>query len=186
MVQRGAFGEIHDGGFRLPLEDEAGELQHVVAVAGFRGVAGEVLRVVADREEILAVAVSAGRVAPVVRHAVEEELGDIPVFLITGELVDAAYAGHFRDHGVAVASGQDILFAAQRLHERLVVEMLLRTFEEQFVARHGGEVGEHLVHAAELAGEHFLGVFRRERRDRGNHEVSELEQRDARLPAQLE
>ena len=155
MVEQRALVEFGVANIRLPREQLSRELQHVVDVARLRGAAlGDVAQQVGLAEVlVLAVATRCERV--VIDDAIPERGGGGLVGTIAGVGIARGRAdglGHLR---VAVQAAERILPALQRVHDGLVLE-LVGEVEPTPVAGVGVQVGHHLVHAAELGGEHLL------------------------------
>ena len=155
MVEQRALVEFGVANIRLPREQLSRELQHVVDVARLRGAAlGDVAQQV-GLAEVLVLAVATRRERVVIDDAIPERGGGGLVGTIAGVGIARGRAdglGHLR---VAVQAAERILPALQRVHDGLVLE-LVGEVEPTPVAGVGVQVGHHLVHAAELGGEHLL------------------------------
>ena len=158
MVQQGSLVEVHQLGGGRPREQVPRELQHVVRVAGLGAGRAQVLREALDGKEALVVAVATRDVRAVLSHALPEEGSDVAVACLPAQLVLAGGADRLRDLGVGVQPVQLVLTPSQRIEHRPVVEI---TREPQVlgVAGDGEEVGQDLVHAAELGLERRLALL---------------------------
>jgi hypothetical protein len=105
--------------------------------------------------EVLLDAVAADGHRAVLDHGLPEECGGLLHVLVVRQFADALEADHLRDLGVRVQAGQLVLVLFERLQDGLVRE-LQRQRHVARIARHRGDVGQHLVHAAMLAPEHGL------------------------------
>ena len=155
MVVEGALVVVGVLGARVPLEEVARELEHVVGVAGLGRVRAQRLRELLLGREHLAVAVSADDVGSLLDHGVPEEArGGLERFL-AGELVLARGADELGDLGVRVQAGQGVSPLGGRVQDGLVVEPL-GELEVLGLAGPGVEIRQGLVHAAVLVAEHRL------------------------------
>ena len=142
----------------VPAQDAPRDLEHVVRVAGLRGPRADVLGELAVGREVLGVAVAAGHVAPLVYDRVPEERGDGPPRLIAGQLVLPGGAEDLGKLRVGVQPGELVLAPRERIEHGVVVEPL-RELQVLLLAGHGGQLGQHVVHAAVLVAEHLLHLL---------------------------
>src|SRR3982751_542099 len=112
--------------------------------------------------------------------AIPEERRDVVIPLIAGELVFAGDADDLRYLGVRVHVVERIDSPRERI-ENLPVLELRRAIEVLRLAGDRVEIGEHLVHAAELRVEHALLLFERETPEAENDPVRLLLQDVQRL-----
>ncbi len=157
VVEEGPLHEVGIGRVGDELEQPAGELQHVVDVAGLgRPVAG-VLAEMVWFAEIFVLAVASGGEGVVAGDPFEEERrrGEVRRVPRIGEAVEGA--DDLGDLGVAVLPGQVVLEVEERGDEGLVFE-LAGQGEPAAVAGVGVEVDHDLVHPAELRGQHGLDL----------------------------
>ena len=67
------------------------------------------------RPEVFVLTVAAGGEAVVLRNAIPEETGGVAIGLIARVNVPRQFAEHFRDLGVAVLAGENVLMVRQRI-----------------------------------------------------------------------
>ena len=146
------FGVPHVG---LEREQPARQLEHVVDVARLGRAAVDDVAQPIGLAEVLILPVTAGREGVVTDDAIPEERRGGSIVAIAGVGVTHGRSQELRHLGVAVQTGEPILAAGERVDDRAVVE-LVRERQPAPIARIGVEVGEHLVHAAELGVEHLL------------------------------
>ena len=141
---------------RLQREQLPRQLQHVVDVAGLGGAAvGDVGQLV-GLAEVLVLAVAAGRERVVVDDAIpEERRGDAVGRDRRCTTYRAGDADQLRDLRVAVQAVERVFVDASADRARPVFEVV-RQLEPAPVAGVGVQIGQHLVHAAELGGQHAL------------------------------
>ena len=180
VVEEAALVELDPRRVGVPEEEAAGELQHVVGVAGLgRGLA-EVPGEMGDGGEVLVLAVAADRVRAVEGDALPERLRDCAIARLPGHLAVTGGADRLRDLGVRVQAVERVLAASEGVEDRPVVE---EAGEAQVlrVARRHVQLRQHVLHPAELGLQHLLPLrvrqgFRPEAHPRG-HALHRLERR---------
>ncbi len=164
VVEERALLEVGVADVGLEREQRARHLDQVVDVARLGRAAVDHVAQLVGLAEVLVAAVPAGGEGVVVHHLVPEELRGRAFALAAGVLVLHQRAEQLGHQRVAVLAGEDVLATRERVDDRLVVEVV-RQRQPALVAGVGVEIGEHLVHAAELGGEHPLRLRVVELRD---------------------
>ena len=155
VVEEAALVEVEPRRVGVPEEELARQLQHVVRVAGLGRGLPEVAREVGDRREVLVLAVAPDRVGAVQRDALPEGLGHGAVAGLARDLAVAGGADRLRDLGVRVQAVERVLADGEGVEDAPVVE---QAGEPQVlgISRGDVELGEGLLHPAELGLEHRL------------------------------
>lgn len=137
---------------------------------------------IGGREEILAIAVSAGGERTRGRHGLPEERGGVAILRVSGRFEHAVKAdrlGHLR---IGVEAIEVIARLSQRCHHGLVGEAL-RQGAIFGIAGHEEQVGVYLVHAAMLGVEHRFELLVVERLGRDHRPVGKPQQHGPRRRA---
>ncbi len=151
----GALIIVEQARFGLPRIEMPGQLQHVVAVAAFAGLFGDMLGNGAGIREIFPVGIAADDIAILPDHGLPEEVGGNRVGGIAGDLVQARKADQLGNLGIGVDPGQAVLPLGQRI-EHLAMAQPRRQRQPARIAGAGVKFGEAFIDAAMLAVQHLL------------------------------
>ena len=157
MIEEGPFVELGIANLRRQGEELPGHLEHVVDVTGLRGPPVDPVVQLVGRAEILVLAVTAGRKAVMLHDAVPEEPRGRAVGLVARHEITSQRAQELGHLGIAVLAGEDVLTPCQRIEDRAVLKTVGED-QPSPVARIGVEIGQDLVHPAELGPQHFLDL----------------------------
>ena len=123
VVQR-ALIKIHGGGGRLPFKQMAGELEHIIRVAGLRRLGRKVFVKIIGGKEMLAVAVPANDVRTIQGDALPEKFGDVFVARVSRQFILPRRADHLRNLCIGVKSVKAILLSRQRIEKPFLIKRL--------------------------------------------------------------
>ena len=148
---------------RLHGKQRTRHFDHVIDVAGLGGASVHHVRQLVRLSEVFVPRVAAGGEGVVLRHLVPEVLCRRAFGFVPGVQVHLQCPIKLRDLGVPVDSGKNVLHLGQPVDDRHVME-LAGERQPAPVARIRVEIGQHLVHSAELRGQHPLDLLIAERR----------------------
>ena len=155
VIEVGALVIIEPFRVRRPLVQMPRQLEHVVAVAAFAGLVGDVGRNHVGGAEMLGVGIAADHIGMVMHDRVPEEGRRIAITGVAGQFIKPRQPAQLGDLGVGVLARQFVAPLRQRQQNRLVIKAFAHG-EEARLAGAGIGLGEGLVQPAVLAGQHLL------------------------------
>ncbi len=162
-------------------EQQLGELEHIVGIAGLGPLhLVDHRRKIVGGVEVLLDAVAADGHRAMVMHGLPEELRGLLPVAPAGHVADAFEADHLRNLRVGVQAGELVLLFFERAQDGLV-RKAHRQVQVLLLPRHLGHVGQHLVHAAVLRAQHVLHLFIGQVRAQCQRPVGQGDQHRARV-----
>ena len=180
VIEQGAFVKIGRRRTGLPFKNMLRQFQHIIDVAGLRGLFTEAVVQMIRLAEMFVQTIAASDVGMMIHHPLPEKLRGIKVIRVAGQFVKVGQAKQFWNLGIGVETVEMVLSLSQRCQHRLVIKAL-RQFQIFPVARVRVKIGQHLVHAAMLAGQNFLHLIMVNDRQSAMDEIRQLARHRQRL-----
>src|SRR5258707_12335320 len=157
MVQMGAFVIVEISRARLVGIKISRQLHHVVAVARFAGLLGNVARNGTRCLKIFPISVAADHIAVVTRHCFPKKARCLDVPRLAGEFMQPRQTDQLWNLGVGMDMGEAVFAAAQGLQDFAVINGLVER-EPAPVPGAPVKLSKTLVETAVLATQHLLDL----------------------------
>src|SRR5262245_52358588 len=155
MIEQSSLVKVHRLSRGVPGKQVPCQLEHVISVAGLGAGCSELLREMLDREEVLAVAVTADHKGMMTSHTLPEERGNVVLAFLARDFVFTRRPHRLGDLRVGMQSAEPILSTSQRIEYGFMIE-LPRQPQVFRISSNRIEICEDFVHATKLGVERSL------------------------------